>query len=397
MTTAAKQPTPGANALLEYYLQHQLNPVHYEMTNQNWHFQRRASLYRSLGIHPVAIRNARVLEVAVGTGQNSLYLASQRPRWFTLVEPNPVAVKEIKALYHRAEYAAWKPELFEGTLQDFCPTELYDIVVCENCLGQTPGERALIRKLGSLVAPGGMLALTTVSPVGFLPNVLRCLLANRLGDLQASFEERTKMLVEAFGPHLATIAAMTRSSTDWVHDTVMNPHYLNICLTIPMVAEDLGSSMSFVGSSPDFAVDWRWFKSLYGEARQFNRHFLGEYYSNCHNFLDYRHMQARADADRNTRLENAARRLIETAGSLDEEARAGRSVPRDVQEVVLGQLQTFLELLIPVGVAESIAGLQEFTAIYARPNPSVADVGAMRAFAGLFGRETVYVSLEKST
>jgi 2-polyprenyl-3-methyl-5-hydroxy-6-metoxy-1,4-benzoquinol methylase len=382
--------TPGANALLEYYLQHGLNPVHYEMANQNWHFQRRASLYRSLGIHPATIRNARVLEVAVGTGQNSLYLASQRPRCFTLVEPNPFALKEIKALYGRPEYAAWRPEIVETTLQDFHPAELYDVIVCENWLGQTPSERGLIRKLGALVAPGGLLALTTVSPVGFLPNVLRRLLADRLVSRQQSFEERTNILVEAFGPHLATMAAMTRSSVDWVHDTVMNPHYLNICLSIPMVAEDLGSSMTFIGSSPDFAVDWRWFKSLYGDARQFNDHFLGEYYCNCHNFLDHRQMLRRAEPGQNVQLEDAACQLIATAGKIDGAAR-----PDQVQ-AILTQLQTFLDALA-AGAPESIAALREFSELYALPTLGIADVRNMKSFAGLFGRENVYVSLEKST
>ena len=209
MTTVPTTRARNVSGHLEYYLQHGLNPVRYDMTNRNWHFQRRASLYRSLGVHPVTVRNARVLEVAAGTGQNSLYLASLRLRHFTLVEPNPVGIRDIKALYSQPDHAHLRPELFEGKLQDFFPTEPYDIVVCENWLGQSPGERALLRKLGSFVAPGGLVVVTAIAPVGFLPNVLRRLLAVRLGCWTLPFEDCTRAMTEAFGSHLATISAMT--------------------------------------------------------------------------------------------------------------------------------------------------------------------------------------------
>lgn len=395
MTTAAAAPMSGANALLDYYKQHNLIPVHYEMANEDWHFQRRASLYRSLGIHPVTIRNARVMETAVGTGQNSLYPASLRPRSYTLVEPNPAAIREIKALYCRPEYTAWRPELFEGTLQDFNPAEPFDVVVCENWLGQTPGERSMIRKLGTLVAPGGLLSITTVSPVGFLPNALRRLLAVRLGCWQHDFDDAAKLLVGVFAPHLKTMPAMTRSALDWVHDTMLNPHYLHICLSIPMVADDLGATMTFVGSSPDFAVDWRWFKSLCGDARQFNAHFVNEYYANCHNFLDHRCMLPRADAARTQAIEQAALQLVGTARQYDAMAQRSPSAGAEIHERILAELDAFLAA-IDLCDAESIAALREFADVYAIPKLTPEDVRDMQRFAGLFGRETVYVSLEKN-
>jgi SAM-dependent methyltransferase len=395
MTAVPSTRVRNASGLLDYYLQHGLNPVHYEMRNPTAHFQRRASLYRSLGLHPVAVRNSRVLEVAVGTGQNSLYLASLRPRHFTLVEPNPVAIRDIKALYSRPEYAGWRPELIECKLEDFNPLEPYDIVVCENWLGRVDAERALIRKLGTLVAPGGLLAITTVSPTGFLPNVLRRLLAIRLGCWEHSFEDSTRILVEAFGPHLATMTAMTRSATDWVHDTVMNPHYLTICLSIPMVLEDLGAAFTFVGSSPSFVVDWRWFKALYGDARDFNGHFIEEYYANCHNFLDHRLVLPRLDPTTNRKLDAAACRMVETAIEVDRAAQQDDGSRSTDHPIILSHLQEIKKAL--VGPAEAgLLPLGEFEQVYRRPELRPEDVRNMKTFASLFGRETVYIALEKS-
>jgi SAM-dependent methyltransferase len=395
MTAPPDAASRAASGHLEYYLRHGLNPVRYEMTNPARHFQRRASLYRSLGVHSLTVRGARVLEVAAGSGQNSLYLASLRPGRFTLVEPNPAGVRDIKALYGRPEFAAWRPELFEGKLEDFAPAEPFDIVVCENWLGRRPEERALLCRLGTLVGPGGLLVLTTVSPVGLLPNVLRRLLALRLGCWERTFEDATRALVEAFGPHLATVADMTRSHTDWVQDNLLNPHYFNIFLTIPMVAEDLGAAFSFVGSSPDFAVDWRWFKALCGEARDFNGHFLGEYHANCHNFLDYRRVLPRGDAARNRDLEAAAWRLIEAADQADRAAREQGSCPPGADPLVLAGLRDVVSCW-HADSDEHLPPLREFEQVYRLPRLAPEAVRDMRAFAGLFGRETIYVSLEKS-
>jgi len=93
---------PSLTGHLEYYKQHGINPVRYDTSNLRLHLERRASLYRTLGITPLAIRGSRVLEVAPGTGQNSLYLANQKPASLTLVEPNPAGQRDIAAVYASA-------------------------------------------------------------------------------------------------------------------------------------------------------------------------------------------------------------------------------------------------------------------------------------------------------
>lgn len=394
MTASVHGGRHTASGHLDYYVQHALNPVRYDMRNRAWHFQRRASLYRSLGIHPVTVRNARVLEVAAGSGQNSLYLASLRPRHFTLVEPNPVAVRDIKALYAEPAFAFWRPELFEGKFEDFRPALPYDVAVCENWLGQGTQERGLLRKLATLVSPGGLLAVTCVSPLGILPNVLRRLLAVRLGCWERSFEDATRLLEQAFDTHLATLAAMTRRATDWIQDNLLNPHYFNIFLTVPMVLDDLGHAMSVVGSSPAFATDWRWFKALYGPERDFNGHFLTEYLCNAHNFLDYRRVLRRGDVTHNLTLEAAAAGLIAAAAHLDETARSGVPIAAADRERIRTHLREVMAALEPYE-CDLVQPLREFEQLYDQAELTPCQVCGMSAFAGLFGRETIYVSLEK--
>ena len=389
----ATRPMPARRPThLDYYKRYGINPVRYDMGDRPAHIDRRAALYRTLGVTPLTVRGARVLEVAPGTGQNSLYVASLGPAELTLVEPNPAGIRDITALY-AAQDACVEPCLIPSTLQEFDPGRDYDLVICENWLGHTPTERQLLRKLGTLVADGGLLVVTVVTPVGFLPNILRKALTCKMDDPAAPFADRTATLSAAFGPHLRTIPAMTRSVTDWVHDCMLNPAYYGIMLTLPMVVDDLGERFDVLGSSPRFAADWRWFKELAGPGREFNRHFVGEYHRQLHNFLDYRQVLPMRDEARNVELDAAVWQVAEQTALLESALHAGHPSTRLATNVEAAVRRVVANLTdLP---PELTAALNEFLAVFTEPTLTPDVVGHMTHFNGLFGRETVYVSLEK--
>ena len=95
----------------------------------------------------------------------------------TLVEPNPIAIRDIATVYAVASAAPVPPLVIESRFEDYEPEELFDVVVCENWLGSSEHERRLLGKLGQMVAGRGILLVTAVSPVGMLPNLLRRALA----------------------------------------------------------------------------------------------------------------------------------------------------------------------------------------------------------------------------
>jgi len=161
--------TAGMDGHLAYYLDKGISPVRYDNSELGAHLRIRDSLYRALGLPAVAFKSSRVLEIAPGSGRNSLYIATSMPAAYDLVEPNPVGIADIRALYGTLDLPHTAPTLHEMRFQDFAATQGYDIVICENWLGGLAHERALISKLAGLVAPGGVLVLTMVPPVASRP------------------------------------------------------------------------------------------------------------------------------------------------------------------------------------------------------------------------------------
>lgn len=376
---------------LDFYNKHNISPVHYQSTSVQEHFERRASLYRSLGLLPLTFRGARVLEVAVGSGQNSLYIASLMPESLTLVEPNPSGIREIRDLYSKTDVPHVKPILDESTLQDYAPRHLFDIVICENWLGKAPRERLLLRKMAGFLDHQGMMVVTTITPTGFLPNLIRRALAVKYCDPRLPFAVRTEQLVDMFSPHLSTINAMTRSATDWVQDNMVNPAYFDLCLTIPDVLQELDGNVTALGTNPSFSCDWRWFKALHGDACNFNQHMMQEYEAALHNFFDYQLVFSQLDIQLNREIEKACIAFLETVRTYELAA-----IANDHKSEKLDHVTTALSHIINLmhGFPDQVRlGLEAGLKLLEATHDDYHKVASESPFSRLFGRETVYLSI----
>lgn len=384
-----------AGGHLSYYVEQGISPVLYAMASVEEHFERRDSLYRALGLPPIAFQGADVLEVACGSGQNSLYVASCLPASLTLVEPNPTGLEQISSTYGAAEVRHTPPTVVASTLESFTPGRAYDIVLCENWLGQKQG--SLVAKLASLTAPGGALVLTTVPLSGFFANVMRRLIALRLTQEVKDFGAQTALLTHAFETHLETIPSMTRTHRDWVQDCMVNPHYLTVALSLDEVFGMVADDMEALGVSPRFFVDWRWFKSQFGAERQCNATLREAATANLHNFIDYRRIFPVRSAAENAALDTlftdihsraVAWQGAHVAGDSNRRARLGLEIGDQVSKIA-SELRR-----IDPQLAEAVL---ELLAVWGLPDRdlSAERVRMMKDFSALFGRETVYLSMTK--
>jgi 2-polyprenyl-3-methyl-5-hydroxy-6-metoxy-1,4-benzoquinol methylase len=379
---------------LEYYKEHGIAPVRYDMNNIEAHLDRRESLYTMLGLLPLIFRDASVLEVAAGTGHNSLYVAAQMPQTFVLLEPNPPAVVHIHEAYANFDMPHTAPEIITETLENYHPARSFDIVICENWLGTSEHELNLLNKLATFVVPKGLLIVTTVSPIGFIPNLLRRFLMPYIAPIDLPFDQRTKLLEQAFTPHLKTLANMTRNATDWVQDNMLNPAYFGLCLSAPKVISQLGDIFEVAGAYPSFVEDWRWFKGLYGEYRRQNEHFLEEYWTKCHNFMDNRAMHFYSNPESNQRLEASALKLLSTIKA-HEDAHIHRGDILSAVSAVVVALELFIDNT-PTELADATSAINEFKPyIAAPPKITIEAISKLQRAGALFGRETSYLSLKR--
>jgi SAM-dependent methyltransferase len=382
---------------LAYYREHAIVPVQYQFEDLQAHIDRRDGLYRSLGLPPAAFRAVRVLEVAPGTGQNSVYVASCMPETLDLVEPNPASLAAIEKVYAPLTLRHTRPRVHGMRLEEFDPGAKFDVVLCENWLGGLPNELALIGKLAGLVAPGGVLVLTIVPFSGFFPNVMRKLLGLRVVGPGLDFEAKTQLLLEAFAPHLSTIANMTRSHRDWVQDCLLNPHYLNVALPLEAALDAVGAGMEALATFPRFGADWRWFKALTGAERRFNENLLQAFRRNTHNFLDYRRVWPERAAEANASLDAACQGLHKAAiawHAAFQEAAGGTLSARAAD--ISGLLEKMCGELADIDPSLSEA-MSELLDVWNASEVTTRMIAEMEAFGALFGRETVYVSLTKRT
>jgi hypothetical protein len=249
----------------------------------------------------------------------------------------------------------------------------------------------LLRKLAGFLAPQGVMVVTTLTPTGFLPNLIRRALSVRYCDPRLPFADRTEQLVTMFAPHLATMSAMTRSATDWVQDNMMNPAYFDICLTIPDVLQEVGNGLNALGTNPSFSTDWRWFKALFGEGREFNRHMIGAYQAELHNFFDYQLEFSQPDVELNCAIETSCLVFLDAVRDYESAALAGVNLTECFSEVIacltniIRQLKDFPE--------QVKAGLEAGLKLLSDEERDLQKVAADSPFSRLFGRETVYLSL----
>ncbi len=280
-------------SLLDFYQQHGISPVNQDVTDLPAHFARRAHLYRSLGIPPMAVRGARVLEIGPGSGDNALYTLSLKPREYLALEPNPAG-----AVAARARLGAGAA-VVETRIEDYEPYRLWDLVLCEGLLGLCGTDpKVLLEHVAKHVAPGGVLVITCIDAISDHAEVLRRAMAQQMIDRTAPLADQVAILRPVFAPHLATLKGMTRSVDDWIIDNLLNPASIGPTFSIPEACKALDGRFEVLGCSPRFLLDWRWYK----DARPGNQWAIDAYWQQAHNLMDYRRVDDPRHADVNQEL-----------------------------------------------------------------------------------------------
>jgi SAM-dependent methyltransferase len=280
-------------SLLDFYQQHNISPVRQDITDLPAHFARRAGLYRSLGLPPMAVKGKTVLEVGPGSGENALYTVSLKPLLYRALEPNKTAAQKLLDRFPPTRTPI--VGVIHQRVEDFDRDRRFDIVLCEGLLGLCGTDpRQLLEAVAKHVAPDGVLVITCIDAISDHAEVLRRAQAQQLIDRSAPLADQVAILRPVFAPHLATLKGMTRSVDDWIIDNLLNPASIGPTFSIPEACEALGGRFDVLGCSPRFLMDWRWYK----DSPAGNQWAIDAYWAQAHNLLDYRSIRPpRAEAD----------------------------------------------------------------------------------------------------
>ncbi len=279
-------PMQNNTAFVGFYEANDISPVSQDITDLNQHFQRRESLFRSLGILPALVQGASVLEFGPGGGHNALYTASLSPGRYELVDGNQRGVKETRE--QLARFPTVSTEVHYALFDEFQSSTKFDLVWAEGCMPHQSRPQPLLNHVSSFVKSGGVLCVTTINGVSYLSEILRRLFRSRFFDADGDVHLQARELTPYLTPHLQHLRGMSRPVEDWILDSIVQPLQDRSLLSIPEVITCLADQYDVYGSSPRFLTDWRWYKEIVGDDRGFNELALANYYKSNLNLLDYR-------------------------------------------------------------------------------------------------------------
>jgi hypothetical protein len=270
---------------VDFYREHKISPVSQDISDLTKHYERRASVYRAMGIPPALVEGATAIEFGPGSGHNALYTCALRPARFVAVDGNPTGQEAMRDLFGGFP-ALTQPELVESLIEEFTTADRFDLVICEGVIPTQKHPAAFARHVASFARPGGVFLTTTFDGASALADQMRRLMNLRLPP-DWTVAQRVEALRPQIAPHAATLRGMSRPLDDYILDSVVQP-MLGPLFSIPEAIAALAGEFDVYGASPSFVVDWRWYKTLVGDERQFNERWVEAYYRNVANFIDHR-------------------------------------------------------------------------------------------------------------
>ena len=371
---------------LDFYRAHHISPVRQDISDLERHFERREALFRHLGILPQFIEGRKVLEVGPGSGHNAIYVGSLGPGRYLLVEGNPTGIEHMNDLFARHPTHTGAIDIVHSTIEDWELDTVYDFVFCEGLLSGVSNPEEILGKLGDAVTPGGVLTITCVDHLSHFPETIRRAFADKVIGTEDTLDQKVAKILPMVEPHLNGLQGMSRRYDDWVIDNLIHPGSIIPLINIPQAISFLDFRFDYYGGSPHFVSDWRWYKSLVGSDRNFNRHAIDEYWSLAHNLMDYRMV-----ADKREPAQNIDLYALCTDGraALEEYEKAGDGVHMGSFIGVLDQIVENLKQDMPLAAA----GIEEASRLLKSPVLDPRDVAEATEFSGLFGRGQQYISL----
>jgi len=232
-------------------------PTRQDVSIADSHHQRRSVLYRSLGIPDIAIQGSRVLEFGPGSGENCETVLRQKPSHYTLVDGSAAVLGRLRERLDQFNDVPLSYVLSD--IDQYTDDYLYDLVICEGVLPMQRNPIEMAEHVLSFVRPGGVVVMTCFDACSTLSEWCRRFIAQHLFFNMTYSEKLVEELTDFFRPDLGFLPGVSRRPEDWVVDTLINP-WVGEFFSLHDAMEVSRGKAAFLGSSPRFFQDFRWYK-----------------------------------------------------------------------------------------------------------------------------------------
>ncbi|ABK45536.1 Methyltransferase type 12 [Magnetococcus marinus MC-1] len=375
------------NRYVNYYAQEgRLIPAQVHVRDLTQLFATRRALFMQLGLPPGLLAGKSVLEIGPAQGAHARYILEQRPASYTFLEANPFCTPTLQQIAQ--SYAAHTrceiiTELFESRQW----SQQYDVVWCERTIECQQDPKGFLAQVLPLVAPGGILLLTTIDTLSAFPDFLRYLAAKRLVDAQSPYAQQCQRLAALFGPHLQTLSGLKKPVINWVEENLMFPLCDKKFISQRDVLEVVGGQFQVTGTAPQILKDWRWYQNITDTPAQANERIAKLLSKQAHNLLDYRcHYPAMEHVEQLYRLSEQIMKLIEQ-----------HDVQGDAQllPIILNALEEMIHFYAPLD-GPTAQSLQDFSQALPLLSPTTERL-EMGLFSSMFGRGVQHMLLTRVT
>ena len=350
-----RTPTVEVKGFVKYYSNNAISPVSQDLRGIEYHFRKRRLLYQSLGITERFIHLSDVLEFGPGSGHNSIYVASLGPRRYELVEGNAVGLAHTEALLRAHLNRETDCRLRHSMIEDYRSDSRFDLVLAEGLVPFQADPAGVFRHIASFVCKGGTLVITTTSAATCLPETLRRMFATIETDGIDALAAKLDRLRGELGRHLATLPGANRPIDDWMLDNVLQPFYGRKLFSFEEALIEAESALEFLGSSPVFVTDYRWYKDR-PEGISINDNALRAYRQSLARFIDVRYLQSQitVDAGLYSALESSCQSLYVLANQLQASPKERARILAEC-DATLEELRKIFTGLTMAETAESIS------------------------------------------
>ena len=342
--------------------------------------QQREFLLWTMGIAPGLLRGSSILEIGPGTSQKAQHLLTFRPRSYTAVDGNPSSLQATRRAL--AQFVdSVDISIVTADFLDLDNLGPFDFAIAEGVIPLQKDPAAFLRKLITMIAPSGLAIITCADPMSTLPEILRRAISVRIGLLTEDLHESAESVASFFASDLSALPGMTRVHRDWAMDQVVHP-WTGRLLSIGDAITAVRDSAQFLGSSPAFVTDFRWYKDAGNSMTTRNDVALRAYWTHAMSLMDCRVEEIACEPMRAHEAFQLCDRLFNLAGMY---------VPNLDTDSQIETLCTQLVDLLPRHMTDTRNSLQSFLTFW-----NSSDLRDLERFRPWWGRGSQYVSFVRT-